>query len=183
MLVRSIALLCLAALAGATPVARPDDAVAPSEAGDTVNIAVRHVIPAPELPERDGNSSTIAERGEYAGLAIRCFNGPRCQGKEIAFRADVYWPRYSMSGQYIEKDLERRISCRFDVWNDWYGKFYITSMPRGMSEGNSKFWHQPRISEEKFDNGSGQYCVEESAGRFNSKDKNLIKLAVAERFK
>ncbi|WOO78755.1 uncharacterized protein LOC62_02G002294 [Vanrija pseudolonga] len=203
MLLHSIILTFTAALAAAAPapgfqglgvVSAPGPAPTPTpvaasaadaggniEARDNfkgVATAISAKSPAPTKHTRDGavDTSPISAR-DYAGLSIRCFDGLDCNGNQIAEWSDINnIPNGYFYGLYFKHPGNRLASCRFDVWNNLWGTFW---MAPGGTDGQNAFALQ-HISGENYSNGWGQYCVNQWQWSTQGSD-DVVKFAAAYR--
>lgn len=135
--------------------------------------------PAPTKHTRDGgvDTSPLSAR-DYAGLSIRCFDGLDCQGDQVAEWSDITnVPSGWYYGLYFTHAGDRLTSCRFDVWNNLWGTFWIAP---GGANGENAFALQ-HISGENYSNGWGQYCVNQYEWTKKGSSDDVVKFAAAYR--
>ncbi|KAL1409890.1 hypothetical protein Q8F55_003889 [Vanrija albida] len=131
---------------------------------------------SPETAQDDDADTPQNLARDSASVNVRCFDRPDCTGNEIFPAGTVYtiprgwmalWP-YTQAGDILG-------SCRFDVWNNFGGKFWMMAdAPSG-----KKPWDQPHVSGENFSNGWGQYCVNQWKDSMTAKENR--KLAAVQR--
>ncbi|KAL1409236.1 hypothetical protein Q8F55_006069 [Vanrija albida] len=133
--------------------------------GDTISIpGVGVIVPAPGIANNkrdDNSSSTVSERddADYSGFSVRCFDGAKCQGRQLHSYEDRKSGRGGTFGYYFEHPYDRPLSCRFDVWNGFDAKIWMSGLPEGTPK-EVGLW-QENISKVKYTNGPGQYCVDQ----------------------
>ncbi|WOO78756.1 uncharacterized protein LOC62_02G002295 [Vanrija pseudolonga] len=153
MLLHSVALTLLATLATAAPAANPL-----INNNDAASGAAR----TPEVAARDS-----VEPFDSTGISIRCYDGLDCTGDIVFTSGD--WngikPGWSYSWGF-QHDSDRRVSCRFDTWNDLKASFWV-----------SAYWIDHVVSQATYSEGWGQSCVNQLENTTESLG-NIEKIAV-----